>query len=81
MPELNKVCFCEDCGKSFHSFNFSEDCSNCDDGSVEIEMEWEYEPSIRRCGFCKGTGSIVYVVTKRCRPCQEHYIYDDENDD
>ncbi len=80
MNEPGKICICEDCGKPFKSYKFSEDCNNCDDGLEEVEMEGEYEPSLRSCRICGGSGSIVYVINRRCRPCHEHIIYEEEND-
>ena len=72
-------CFkCVDCGKEFEEYNFTEDCWTCDgDGVVEMEMEWEYEPSMYRCSTCKGKGEVTYLEKKRCKPCKEHYLYDD----
>ena len=72
---MDEKCTCQKCAKEFKPYKITEECS-CEDGQVEMQKDWDFEPTYYTCTTCCGSGSLTWTESKLCSFCID--VYDED---
>lgn len=68
---------CIYCKKQFEAYITNDECEFCDDGTVEVEVEFGEGSYFKDCGSCGGTGMVKHNEKRFCcEDCRVEYLFD-----
>lgn len=72
---------CKQCEKEFKTWQREHECAMCDEGTIEIEHEFDEGSSFKKCPYCNGASTYIANERLFCsEECVEDYMEDQLKD-